>query len=72
MGGSTNLHHHRLGSLEAGKNADVVIWSGDPYSTYTKAEQVYIDGAKMYDLNTPNENAVMDFELGQPGEGDVK
>lgn len=60
------------GSLEAGKNADVVIWSGDPYSTYTKAEQVYIDGAKMYDLNTPNENAVMDFELGQPGEGDVK
>jgi len=60
------------GSLEAGKNADVVIWSGDPYSTYTRAEQVYIDGAKMYDLNTPDENAVMDFELGQPGEGDVK
>jgi imidazolonepropionase-like amidohydrolase len=37
------------GSLEPGKNADVVIWSTDPFSVYAKAEQVFIDGAKVYD-----------------------
>ncbi len=37
------------GSLEPGKNADVVIWSGDPFSVYARAEQVFIDGAKLYD-----------------------
>lgn len=41
------------GSLEAGKNADVVIWSGDPFSVYAKAEQVFIDGAKHYDRSVP-------------------
>ncbi|CAN5851878.1 hypothetical protein BH18ACI5_BH18ACI5_01910 [soil metagenome] len=37
------------GSLEAGKNADVVIWNGDPFSVYAKAERVFIDGADVYD-----------------------
>ncbi|MCA8901470.1 MAG: amidohydrolase [Hyphomonas sp.] len=60
------------GSLKPGKNADVVIWSGDPFSIYTKADQVFIDGALMYDRAHPETNAVTDFELGQPGEGDVK
>ena len=41
------------GSLEAGKNADVVIWTGDPFSVYSRAEQVFIDGALMYDRNDP-------------------
>ena len=35
----------RIGSLEAGKNADVVLWSGDPFSVYSRAEKVWIDGA---------------------------
>lgn len=60
------------GSLEVGKAADVVIWSGDPFSVYTKAEQVFIDGAKLYDLNDDALLPVTDFELGQPGEGDRK
>ena len=60
------------GSLEKGKNADVVIWSGDPFSTYSKPEKVYVDGALMFDLASPEDNPVMDFELGQPGEGDLK
>jgi imidazolonepropionase-like amidohydrolase len=60
------------GSLEVGKAADVVIWSGDPFSIYTKAEQVFIDGAKLYDLNDDTLLPVTDFELGQPGEGDRK
>ena len=42
------------GSLEPGKNADVVIWSGDPFSVYAKAEQVFIDGARHYDRTLPS------------------
>ena len=32
-----------------GKNADVVLWSGDPFSVYTRAEKVWIDGALLFD-----------------------
>lgn len=62
----------QTGSLEVGKNADLVIWSEDPFSTYSRAEHVYIDGALAYDRNTPDTWPVSDFELGQPGEGDGK
>jgi imidazolonepropionase-like amidohydrolase len=53
-----------VGTLEPGKNADVVIWSGHPFSVYSRAEQVFIDGALMYDRNDPSRNPVTDFELG--------
>ncbi|RMH42501.1 MAG: amidohydrolase [Gammaproteobacteria bacterium] len=36
------------GSLEVGKNADVVLWDGDPFSVYTHAEKVWIDGVLQY------------------------
>ncbi len=62
----------QTGSLEPGKNADLVIWSGDPFSVYSQAEQVYIDGALMYERGNEALTPVMDFELGQPGEGDLK
>jgi imidazolonepropionase-like amidohydrolase len=62
----------RTGSLTPGKMADVVLWNGDPFSTYTRPERVWIDGALMYDANDPKHRPVSDFELGQPGEGDVK
>ena len=52
--------------------ADVVVWSGNPFSSYAKAEKVYVDGALMFDRNDPANQPVMDFELGQPGEGDRK
>ena len=38
-----------VGSLEQGKDADFVIWSGPPLSTYTYAEQTWIDGRKYFD-----------------------
>jgi imidazolonepropionase-like amidohydrolase len=60
------------GSLRAGKRADVVLWNGNPLSVYTRPQQVWIDGALMYDMNDPRRRPVSDFELGQPGEGDVK
>ncbi|MCW8091385.1 amidohydrolase [Alteromonas sp. ASW11-130] len=62
----------QTGSLEAGKNADVVLWSGDPFSTYTQAEKVYVDGGLAYDRANPEQWPVSDFELGQVGEGDKK
>ena len=37
----------RLGSLEAGKDADFCIWSGDPLDIYAKVERAYIDGEQV-------------------------
>ena len=54
----------RIGSIEVGKNADVVLWSSNPFSIYSKAERVWIDGAMLYDRNDPNERWRTDFELG--------
>ena len=35
------------GSLEPGKNADVVVWSGDPFEVTTVVEHVFIRGRQM-------------------------
>lgn len=40
---------HRVGSLEPGKDADFVIWSVHPLSTYTICEQTWIEGRKYFD-----------------------
>jgi len=61
----------QTGSLRVGKRADVVLWNGNPLSVYTRPQQVWIDGALLYDMNNPRLRPVSDFELGQPGEGDV-
>ena len=55
----------QTGSLETGKMADVVIWSGNPFSVYAKADRVFIDGALVYDRDNPDVQPVSDFELGQ-------
>ncbi|MEQ8432779.1 MAG: amidohydrolase [Oceanicaulis sp.] len=58
------------GSIEDGKRADLVIWSAHPFSSYALADNVYIDGALMFDRNDPERRTIRDFMLGQPGEGD--
>ncbi|MEZ9368940.1 amidohydrolase [Shewanella sp. 10N.286.51.B2] len=55
----------KTGSLEVGKNADVVIWNINPFSVYAKAEQVFIDGAKVFDHQDDAYRAKSDFMLGQ-------
>jgi len=40
----------RVGSLEPGKDADFVIWSGHPLSTFTRAEQTWIEGRRYFDI----------------------
>jgi imidazolonepropionase-like amidohydrolase len=54
-----------VGTLEPGKMADVVVWSGDPFSVYAKAVQVYNDGWLVFDRNDPAHQPRTDFELGQ-------
>jgi imidazolonepropionase-like amidohydrolase len=54
----------QTGTLEAGKMADVVIWDGSPFSVYTKAERVYIDGALAFERGNDAVNPVTDFTLG--------
>ncbi len=59
------------GSLEPGKRADVVLWSGDPFSVYAKADQVYNDGWLVFDRHDPAHRPASDFNLGtaEPGVG---
>ena len=52
------------GTLEAGKRADVVIWSHDPFSVYARADQVFIDGALVLDRLDPARRPATDFEVG--------
>jgi cytosine/adenosine deaminase-related metal-dependent hydrolase len=40
----------RVGSLEPGKDADFLVLSGDPFSTYTRVEQTWVEGNKVFDL----------------------
>ncbi len=39
-----------VGSLEPGKDADLVVWSASPLSTYGRCEQTWVDGRRYFDL----------------------
>lgn len=54
-----------VGSLEAGKRADLVVWDKNPFSIYARAERVYLDGGVAYDRRDPRYQPKSDFELGQ-------
>jgi imidazolonepropionase-like amidohydrolase len=59
---------HRTGSLEVGKDADVVLWSKMPLSVYAQAERVFIDGDLVFD-RADRGRPWSDFELGQEQDG---
>ena len=43
----------RTGSLEVGKEADLVVLSGPPYSAWTLVEQTWVDGVQVFDRADP-------------------
>ena len=54
----------QVGSIEPGKMADIVIWSHDPFSVYSRAEKVFIDGHLKFDIDDPSSFDRTDFDLG--------
>jgi imidazolonepropionase-like amidohydrolase len=52
------------GSLESGKSADIVLWNGDPFSVYSRAQKVWIDGVQRYDRDNKKLRPTADFNLG--------
>lgn len=57
------------GTLESGKMADVVLWSGDPFSVYSKAEKVWNEGWLVFDRLDPKHQYKTDFNIGQTAPG---
>ncbi len=47
---------NRVGSIKEGKDADLVLWSGNPLSIYSKAEKTMIEGVTYFDLETDKKN----------------
>lgn len=54
----------QTGSIEIGKDADLVLWTGNPFSIYSRAEKVLIDGAIAFDMTNPEIQPITDFDLG--------
>ena len=52
-----------VGSLEAGKQADFVLWNGPPLSTLSLCMQTWIDGRKYFDREDDLKRRVVDSEL---------
>jgi imidazolonepropionase-like amidohydrolase len=54
----------RIGTLEAGKDADFIVLSGDPFSLGTHVEQTWVEGRKVFDLSDPKDR---EFAVGAYG-----
>ena len=48
----------RVGSLEAGKDADIIVLSGDPLSVYTSVLETWVDGSKVFDRSDPKDHLI--------------
>ncbi len=45
----------RIGSLEVGKDADFVILDGDPFSVWTRVQETWVEGRRVFDLDDPDD-----------------
>ncbi len=54
----------RVGSLETGKDADVVVLSGDPLSVYTQVLETWVDGVQVFDRSDPRDRLYAEGGLG--------
>jgi len=57
----------RVGSLAVGKDADFVLLDGDPLSVYTKVQETWVEGVKVFDRDDPRDRL---WAVGGPGAGD--
>lgn len=55
----------RIGTIASGRNADLVLWSGDPFSVFAKPDVVFIDGASVFERSDPRRRPSSDFEVGR-------
>jgi imidazolonepropionase-like amidohydrolase len=63
----------RVGSLERGKDADVIVLSGDPLSVYTRVEETWVAGVKVFDVDDERDRRWADggWGAGQPRTGNL-
>lgn len=59
----------RIGSLETGKDADFLILSGDPLSVYTRIEQTWVEGKKVFDFADPKDRVIATGGKGAGNDG---
>jgi imidazolonepropionase-like amidohydrolase len=59
----------RVGSLEAGKDADFILLSGDPLSVYSHVEETWVEGKKVFDRSNPADHL---YAVGGVGAGDSR
>tara|TARA_Y100001933_G_scaffold204297_1_gene206519 strand:- start:39 stop:848 length:810 start_codon:yes stop_codon:yes gene_type:complete len=52
----------KMGSIKIGKDADIVLWSDNPLSVYSKVVQTYVDGKLMYDESIDVQNRKRDLK----------
>lgn len=61
----------RVGSLEAGKDADFIVLSGDPLSVYTNVLQTWVEGKKVFDRSDPKDYLIAVGGFGAGADGDL-
>ncbi|MEO7674144.1 MAG: amidohydrolase family protein [Pyrinomonadaceae bacterium] len=61
----------RVGSLEAGKDADFIVLSGDPLSVYSHVLQTWVEGKKVFDRSDPKDLLIATGGFGAGAERDV-
>ncbi|MEY3160295.1 MAG: hypothetical protein RIT25_286 [Planctomycetota bacterium] len=54
----------RVGTLTAGKDADFVVLSGDPFSVQTRVLATWVDGTKVFDLDDPQDRLMAEGGYG--------
>lgn len=59
----------RVGSLTVGKDADFLVLDGDPLSVYTKIEQTWVEGRKVFDRSVPEDRL---WAVGGAGAGNAR
>lgn len=61
----------RVGSLEAGKDADFIVLSGDPLSVYSHVLQTWVEGKKVFDRSDPKDYLIAVGGHGAGSDGDT-